>query len=142
MLVNRRLQLSTVLDTAGSTFAKNMRRASLFTASSASKAVPKQEPCRGELNDSVRAFDALSGEHTRLAISHCLPGEADLLAPAVDEARRSLLGFATATAEESVDLMITTAGILLPERRPWPRCRRSRESPTKPTRRGSRLNGI
>ena len=111
----RNLAGAQALLTTGSTFAKNMRRASLFAASGASKPVPKTEPCRAELNDSIRNFDALSGEQTRLATLRCLPGEADLLAPAIDETRKKLLGFANATGEQSVNIMIQAAGMLLPE---------------------------
>ena len=113
----RNLAGAQALLTTGSTFAKNMRRASLFAASGASKPVPKTEPCRAELNDSIRNFDALSGEQTRLATLRCLPGEADLLAPAIDETRKKLLGFANATGEQSVNIMIQVAGMLLPEAR-------------------------
>ena len=72
------LHAQDVVMTTGSTFAKNMRRASLFAASGSNKVVPKTEPCRADLNDAVRTFEALSGEHTRIAIARCLPGEADL----------------------------------------------------------------
>ena len=38
-------------------------------------------------------------QQTRHATLRCLPGEADLLAPAIDETRKTLLGFANATGE-------------------------------------------
>ena len=116
-LAARNLAAAQAMMTTGSTFAKNMRRASLFAAAGSSKVVPKTEPCRADLNDAVRTFEALSGEHTRIAITRCLPGEADLLAPAIDETRRVLLGFANSTAQESVTLMMKAAGMLLNERR-------------------------
>eukprot|EP01043_Picozoa_sp_COSAG02_P024123 COSAG02_NODE_1309_length_13330_cov_61.652483_1_plen_88_part_00 len=37
--------------------------------------------------------------------------EADLLAPAIDETMRVLLGFANSTAQESVTLMVKAAGM-------------------------------
>ena len=117
MLSARNLQGAQAMLTTGSIFAKNLRRASLYAAVGTAKVVPKSEPCRASLNDSIKKFDALAGEHTRLAVLRCLPGEADLLAPAIDETRKTLLGFSTATSEESVQLMVKAAGMLLAEPR-------------------------
>ena len=68
LLTARNLPGAQAMLTTGSTFAKNMRRASLFAAAGTAKVVPKTEPCRATLNDSIRKFDALAGEHTRLAV--------------------------------------------------------------------------
>ena len=55
--------------------AKNLKRASMFAAKSISKAVPKQEPCRAELNGQLHAFEQLSGELIRTTVLRCLPDE-------------------------------------------------------------------
>ena len=81
-------------------FAKCMRRASMFAASGTAKVVPKQEPCRAELNAALGAFNDLTGESARRIVTRCLPGEIDLLSPAINAARSTLLKFTAATSGE------------------------------------------
>ena len=97
---------------SGSEFAKNLKRASLFAAKSISKAVPKQEPCRSELNGQLHAFEQLSGELIRTTVLRCLPDETTILAPAIKATTEALLGFVRSATEKQTGYFMTAAGII------------------------------
>ncbi len=98
-------------------FAKCMRRASMFAASGTAKVVPKQEPCRAELNAALGAFNDLTGESARRIVTRCLPGEIDLLSPAINAARSTLLKFTAATSGEVANHFVTAAAEIMQEPR-------------------------
>ena len=117
-IANQNMPAAQAMMCTGTVFASLMRRASMFAEEGTARAVAKQEPARTTLNNALRPYLALVGEQIRAAILICLPGESALLAPAIDTAHKSMLGFATATAEESVTMMIKAAGMLQPDQKP------------------------
>eukprot|EP01043_Picozoa_sp_COSAG02_P018163 COSAG02_NODE_841_length_16613_cov_61.635703_9_plen_489_part_00 len=116
-LVARDLGGAHALMSTHTQFANRMRRASLFAATGTAKPVPKQEPCRLELNEALRTFDELAGESSRRIVARCLPGEGDLLAPAINAARKTMLKFTTATSAEVTELFITASAEIMQETR-------------------------
>ena len=84
----------------------------MFAAKSISKAVPKQEPCRAELNGQLHAFEQLSGELIRTTVLRCLPDETTILAPAIKATTEALLGFVKSATEKQTGYFMTAASII------------------------------